>query len=155
MEMREINTLKLFVAIMLSVMIVACSKRQGVNKTTTVNQYEAINSQAVAMLNQNPDSAIVIVDSLEATGLYPECVLNMSRGTIYARMGSLRFAEFYLRKAVCEELHQIWPRGYYNGLYNLSTSIMMKGNLEEALKLSKAGYEEVTKETDPSLKVWG
>ena len=69
-------------------------------------------------------------------------------------MMSLRFAEFYLRKAICEELHEEWPRGYYMGIYNLGLSLQERSNLEEALKVSKAGYEEVEKESDPSLKIW-
>ena len=154
MEMREIKTLKLFAAIMLSVMIVACSKQQNESKDSTVNQYEAINAQAVTMLNQNPDSVFIFIDSLEATGEYPECVINLIRGNDYARLGSLRFAEFYLRKAVTQQLHQIWPRGYYNGQYNLGTSLMMKGNMEEAISISRAVNEELAKETDPKLRIW-
>ena len=73
---------------------------------------------------------------------------------MHGQMMSLRFAEFYLRKAICEELHEEWPRGYYMGIYNLGLSLQERSNLEEALKVSKAGYEEVEKESDPSLKIW-
>ena len=154
MKMREIKNFKLFAAIMLGLVIVACSKQHNESKESTVNQYEGINAQAVTMLSQNPDSVFIFIDSLEATGEYPECVINLIRGNDYARLGSLRFAEFYLRKAVTEELHQIWPRGYYNGQYNLGTSLMMKGNLEEAIKISRAVNDELAKETTPSLKIW-
>jgi hypothetical protein len=69
-------------------------------------------------------------------------------------MMSLRFAEFYLRKAISPELHDEWPRGYYMGIYNLGLALGEKSNLEEALKVSKAGYEEISQETDPSLRIW-
>ena len=95
-----------------------------------------------------------MLDSLEATDQYPECVINLLRGNMYGQMMSLRFAEFYLRKAIGEELHDEWPKGYYMGIYNLGLSLQEKSNLEEALKVSKAGYEEVAKETDSSLKIW-
>ena len=153
-KMRERKVLKLIAAMMLAIMFVACSEQKGENKTSTLSKYEEINAQAVRLLSQNPDSVFIFVDSLEATGKYPECVINLIRGNDYARLGSLRFAEFYLRKAIGDELHKIWPRGYYNGQYNLSTSLMMKGNLEEAMKLSQAANDELTKETDPKLKIW-
>ena len=140
---------------MAAVMLVACSKQQGEDKATSaIDEYEAINGNLAAMMNRNPDSMFIVLDSLEATARYPECIVNVLRGNVYARMVRLRFAEFYLRKAIGEELHDTWPRGYYNGLYNLGAALMQKGNLEEALKVSQASYKEVLQETDPSLKVW-
>ena len=147
--------LKALAFTVLTIMMVACSKQQSGKKADSVAEYERINREVVTMLSQNPDSSFVIIDSLEATGDYPACVTNLLRGNDYARLSSLRFAEFYLRKAVGDELHEIWPRGYYNGLYNLATSLMMKGNLEQAIIISKNTYEEWEKETDPALSVWG
>ena len=148
-------TFKALACMILTITLVACSKQQSEKKSDSVAEYERINREVVTMLSQNPDSSFLIIDSLEATGDYPACVTNLLRGNDYARLSSLRFAEFYLRKAVGQELHEIWPRGYYNGQYNLATSLMMKGNLEQALIISKSTYEEWEKETDPALKIWG
>lgn len=41
------------------------------------------------------------------------------------------------------------------GIYNLGLSLQERSNLEEALKVAQAGYEEIAKETDPSMKIWG
>ena len=140
---------------MLVIMSVACSRQQNEDKTgSTSDQYEIIRQEAAAILRENPDGAFAMLDSLEATDQYPECVINLLRGNMYGQMMSLRFAEFYLRKAIGEELHDEWPKGYYMGIYNLGLSLQEKSNLEEALKVSKAGYEEVAKETDSSLKIW-
>ena len=139
----------------LVVMFVACSKQQAGNNTTPASdQYETLRRDVAAMLNQNPDSAFVILDSLEATAQYPDYVINLLRGNMYGQLMDLRFAEFYLRKAICEELHDEWPKGYYMGIYNLGLSLQEKSNMKEALRVSKEGYEEVIKETDPSLKIW-
>lgn len=137
----------------LAVMCVACSK-QGKDMTSSSDQYETLRRDVAAMLRKNPDSAFVMLDSLEANAQYPDGVINLLRGNIYGQMMSLRFAEFYLRKAISPELHDEWPRGYYMGIYNLGLALGEKSNLEEALKVSKAGYEEVSQETDPSLKIW-
>ena len=40
------------------------------------------------------------------------------------------------------------------GIYNLGLSLQERSNLEEALKVAKAGSEEMMTETDPSLKIW-
>jgi serine phosphatase RsbU (regulator of sigma subunit) len=136
-------------------MFVNCSRQQGENQTTVASdQYETLRRDVAAVLRQNPDSAFIMLDSLEATGQYPDCVINLIRGNMYGQMMSLRFAEFYLRKAIGQELHDEWLRGYYMGIYNLALTLQEKSNLEEALKVSKAGYEEISKETAPSLKIW-
>ena len=146
--------LRTFCFIILAVVFVACSK-QDENMTTSASaQYETLRRDVAAMLSEEPDSAFVVLDSIEATNQYPDCVINLIRGNMYGQMMNLRFAEFYLRKAICEELHEEWPRGYYMGIYNLGLSLQEKSNLIEALKVSKAGYEEVSKESDPSLKIW-
>lgn len=139
----------------LAVMFVACSNQQDENTSTAASaQYETLRRDVATMLSEEPDSVFNVLDSLKAAGQYPECVINLIRGNMYGQMMSLRFAEFYLRKAIGEELHEVWPRGYYMGIYNLGLSLQERSNLEEALKVSKAGYEEVVQETDPSLKIW-
>jgi len=138
----------------LAVMFVACSE-QGEDKISpSSDQYETLRRNAAAMMSENPDSAFVFLDSLETTAQYPDCVINLLRGNLYGQQMSLRFAEFYLRKAISQELHDKWPKGYYMGIYNLGLSLQERSNLEEALKVTKAGYEEVEKETDPSLRIW-
>jgi tetratricopeptide (TPR) repeat protein len=41
------------------------------------------------------------------------------------------------------------------GIYNLGLTLEEKSNMEEALKVAEEGYEEVEKENDPKLKIWG
>ena len=138
-----------------AVMIAACSRQQDSNTTTAKsNQYETLRRDMAAILIQNEDSTFVVLDSLESADSYPVCVINLIRGNIYGQLMRLRFAEFYLRKAICQELHDEWPRGYYMGIYNLGLSLQERSNLEEALKVAKAGCEEAEKESDPSLKIW-
>ena len=148
-------SIRTFCFMILAVVFVACSSQQDEDTANAESvQYETLRRDMAAMLNEDPDSAFVVLDTLEAVGSYPECVINLIRGNMHGQMMSLRFAEFYLRKAICEELHEEWPRGYYMGIYNLGLSLQERSNLEEALKVSKAGYEEVEKESDPSLKIW-
>ena len=138
-----------------AVMIAACSRQQDSNTTTAKsNQYETLRRDMAAIMTQNEDSTFVVLDSLESADSYPVCVINLIRGNIYGQLMRLRFAEFYLRKAICQELHDEWPRGYYMGIYNLGLSLQERSNLEEALKVAKAGCEEAEKESDPSLKIW-
>ena len=138
-----------------AVMIAACSRQQDSNTTTAKsNQYETLRRDMAAIMTQNEDSTFVVLDSLESADSYPVCVINLIRGNIYGQLMRLRFAEFYLRKAICQELHDEWPWGYYMGIYNLGLSLQERSNLEEALKVAKAGCEEAEKESDPSLKIW-
>jgi hypothetical protein len=116
----------------LAVVLVACSKQQGEDKATSADRYETLRRDLAAMLGENLDSAFIMLDSLEATDQYPDCVINLLRGNMYGQQMSLRFAEYYLRKAICQELHDEWPKGYYMGQYNLGLSLQLKSNLEEA-----------------------
>ena len=153
--MTRITILRTLCLLILAVAFIDCSNPQGGNQATPASdQYESLRRDVAARMHQNPDSAFMMLDSLEATDEYAVCVINLIRGNIYGQMMSLRFAEFYLRKAIGQELHDEWPKGYYMGIYNLGLVLQEKSNLEEALKVSKAGYEEILKETDPSLKIW-
>ena len=154
-NMKRMDIHRTLWGMILVIMFVACSKQQGENKLGSISdQYEIIRQETAAMLHENPDSAFIMLDSLEATGQYADCVINLLRGNMYGQIMSLRFAEFYLREAISQKLHDEWPKGYYMGIYNLGLSLQERSNMEEALKVSEAGYEEVVKETDPSLKIW-
>ena len=151
-----LNNYRTLYFMILALVFVACSKQQdGSTSMSESEQYETLRRDVAAMLGEEPDQAFVVLDSLENAESYPVCVLNLIRGNMYGQIMSLRFAEFYLRKAICQELHDEWPRGYYMGIYNLGLTLQEKSNMEEALKVAEEGYEEVEKEDDPKLKIWG
>lgn len=90
----------------LAVVFAACSHRQdGDTTTATSAQYEALRRDVAAMLSDEPDSVFAMLDRLEISDQYPYCVVNLIRGNMYGQMMSLRFAEFYLREAIGEELN--------------------------------------------------
>ena len=69
--------LRTFCFIILAVVFVACSK-QDENMTTSASaQYETLRRDVAAMLSEEPDSAFVVLDSIEATNQYPDCVINL------------------------------------------------------------------------------
>jgi serine phosphatase RsbU (regulator of sigma subunit) len=153
--MNNLYSIRLFCFTILAVVLVACSNQQDEDTTDAASaRYEELRRNVAEILGEEPDSTFVVLDSIETAGSYPQCVVNLIRGNMYGQMMNLRFAEFYLRKAIGEELHEEWPRGYYIGIYNLGLSLQERSNLEEALKVAKRGYEEVENETDPSLKIW-
>lgn len=145
---------KAIFATILLILLAACAQQQDHGKKTAVSEFENVSKLAVEILSQNPDSLFGILDSLEAQKTYPLCVTNLVRGTSYARLSSIRFGEFYIRKALGDELHSLWPKGYYQGYYNLGAMLMMKGNLEEALKISQEAYAQLNQETDQQLKAF-
>ena len=107
----------------LAVVFVACSKPQGEGKTTEAEaSYYAVASKVDAVFARNSDSVFIFLDSIEATAQYPDYVINYLRGNSYALLTSYRLAELYLRKAVCKELHDEWPRAYYQGINNLGVT---------------------------------
>ncbi len=139
----------------LAVVLVACSKPQGEHKTTEAEaEYYHVASKVDAIFARNSDSVFVFLDSIAATAQYPDYVINYLRGNCYALRSSYRLAELHLRKAICKELHDEWPRAYYQGINNLGVTLLNITNQEEALKVSAAGYEELSKESDQRLKVW-
>jgi hypothetical protein len=108
-------------------MLVACSKQHaGGNASSASERYEALRQDVTAMLGQNPDSTFIILDSLETYALYPDYVIDLLRGNMYGQQMNLRFAEYYLRQAICKELHNEWPKEYYKGVYNLALSLQQK-----------------------------
>ena len=128
----------------LAVVFAACSHRQdGDTTTATSAQYEALRRDVAAMLSDEPDSVFAMLDRLEISDQYPYCVVNLIRGNMYGQMMSLRFAEFYLREAIGEELHEEWPQGYYMGIYNLGLSLQERSNLDEGDKTMQRCYDQL------------
>ena len=70
----------------LAVVFVACSSQQDEDTANAESvQYETLRRDMAAMLNEDPDSAFVVLDTLESVGSYPECVIISSEVTCMAR----------------------------------------------------------------------
>ena len=142
--------------VIVALVLVACSKPQDeADVNPEKEKYQAMFQEAFAVSERCPDSTFVYVDSIEATGQYPDYLISLLRGGFYNDQGNFRLTEFYTRKALCKELHDIFPGAYYNATHLLGVSLLNKSSLEEALRVSEAGYEEFQLETDPNLKDLG
>lgn len=87
--------------IIIAALLVGCCKQQCADESTaTPERFEAPRCDVAALLSQNQDSTFTVLDNLEAAGTYPDCVIDLIRGNMYGQLMSLRFAEFYLRKAI-------------------------------------------------------
>ena len=70
----------------LAVVFVACSSQQDEDTANAESvQYETLRRDMAAMLNQDPDSAFVVLDTLEASAAIPNVSSTSSEVTCMAR----------------------------------------------------------------------
>jgi serine phosphatase RsbU (regulator of sigma subunit) len=152
--MREKRIIRIVASLALAIVLIACSDSKTKSSKSTADEYQAAQAKSVSLLNQNPEEAFRYVDSLESSGNYPECVINMIRGVLNARVGNMLTASSESRKAITPEMHDIWPKGYYQCQYNLCTVTMMRGNMGEAIQQAQAATAQLKKDNNPDYKVW-
>ena len=152
--MREKRIIRIVASLALAIVLIACSDSKTKSSKSTADEYQAAQAKSVSLLNQNPEEAFRYVDSLESSGNYPECVINTIRGMLNARVGNMLTASSESRKAITPEMHDIWPKGYYQCQYNLCTVTMMRGNMGEAIQQAQAATAQLKKDNNPDYKVW-
>lgn len=135
------------------VALTACSKQQDKHQDESIQEYALLNSQTMARLQQNPQSAFEFLDSLEQKDEYPTEIINVIRGSIYLNSAEYKTSESCFRKALNENLHELWPFGYYNAAYTLCHIMNQRDNVEGAMRVATESLNRLTGETDPELEV--
>ena len=152
--MREKCFIKLAACFVLAIVLVACGGSQTKSRHSTVDEYQAAQVKILDFINHNPDEGFQFLDSIEASGSFPDCVVGVMRCVLNARVGNMLDAVTEGRKALTLELHDIWPKGYYQCQYNLCAVTMMRSNIGEAIQLAQSATDQLKEENNPELKIW-
>ena len=108
-----------------------------------------------SVIDEDMDSALHLIDSLEDKHLLPEHKVNFYRGQIHFKLGQELTAELYYKKALTsDDLLEERPSLYYFVSDQLSTILTVKGDQDGAVKTATEAYTIVQKDTTQEGHYW-
>lgn len=108
-----------------------------------------------SVIDEDMDSALRLIDSLEDKHLLPEHKVNFYRGQIHFKLGQELTAELYYKKALTsDDLLEERPSLYYFVSDQLSTILTVKGDQDGAVKTATEAYTIVQKDTTQEGHYW-
>ncbi len=108
-----------------------------------------------SVIDEDMDSALRLIDSLEDKHLLPEHKVNFYRGQIHFKLGQELTAELYYKKALTsDDLLEERPSLYYFVSDQLSTILTLKGDQDGAVKTATEAYTIVQKDTTQEGHYW-
>jgi len=146
------NLMAVVAAVVISAAMTGCTKHETKPQNLDTKSYAELLQKAVSMTQNTPQSAIAFVDSVEREDDYPIEVIDMTRGMVYVYITKKKEGEKYLNRALNENLHKIWPYGYYQVAYSLFNSLHTRDNIEQSLRVATDAYNRILTEDAPELE---
>jgi serine phosphatase RsbU (regulator of sigma subunit) len=146
------NLMAVVAAIVISAAMTGCAKQEAKQQNLDTKSYAELLQKAVGMTQSAPQSALELVDSAERAGNYPIEVIDMARGMVYVNITQRKESEKYLNRALNENLHKMWPYGYYQVAYSLFNSLHSRDNIEQSLRVATDAYNRILTEDAPELE---
>ncbi|MBQ7419421.1 MAG: HAMP domain-containing histidine kinase [Prevotella sp.] len=140
--------------ISLLLILCACAERSNVisGQSNTSDQQDSL---IQALIDENPDRALTLVDSLTQLHQIPEAKADFFRGQTHYRLGQELTAELYYKRSLTDDaLYQENPPTYYYVIDQLSTILTRKGDQDGALTISTKGYAIVKNDTTQTGRFW-
>ncbi len=132
----------------------ACSK-QGDSVSTHHDTNEGQDSIIQDMIEEEPEKALLLVDSLEQKHQISNYKANYLRGQIHYRLGQELTAELYYKRAIADNnLYNEEPKLYYYVADQLSTILTVKGDQDGALMTATDAYAVVQEDTTKIGQLW-
>ena len=146
------NLMAVVAAIVISAAMTGCAKQEAKQQNLDTKSYAELLQKAVGMTQSAPQRALELVDSAERAGNYPIEVIDMARGMVYVNITQRKESEKYLNRALNENLHKMWPYGYYQVAYSLFNSLHSRDNIEQSLRVATDAYNRILTEDAPELE---
>ena len=146
------NLMVVVAAVVISAAMTGCAKHETKQQNLDTKSYAALMQKAIGMTQNAPQDAIAFVDSVERKGDYPIEVIDMARGMVYVHITQKKEGEKYFNRVLNENLHKIWPYGYYQVAYSLFNSLHTRDNIEQSLRVATDAYNRILTEDAPELE---
>lgn len=154
MNLRKLKNIIIVTGVITIMGITACTshdKQVSFENKTQSKQDSIIQS----VIDEDMDSALRLIDSLEDKHLLPEHKVNFYRGQIHFKLGQELTAELYYKKALTSnDLLEERPSLYYFVSDQLSTILTVKGDQDGAVKTATEAYTIVQKDTTQEGHYW-
>lgn len=154
MNLRKLKNIIIVTGVITIMGMTACTshdKQVSFGNKTQSKQDSIIQS----VIDEDMDSALRLIDSLEDKHLLPEHKVNFYRGQIHFKLGQELTAELYYKKALTsDDLLEERPSLYYFVSDQLSTILTLKGDQDGAVKTATEAYTIVQKDTTQEGHYW-
>lgn len=154
MNLRKLKNIIIGTGVVTIMGMTACTshdKQVSFGNKTQSKQDSIIQS----VIDEDMDSALRLIDSLEDKHLLPEHKVNFYRGQIHFKLGQELTAELYYKKALTsDDLLEERPSLYYFVSDQLSTILTLKGDQDGAVKTATEAYTIVQKDTTQEGHYW-
>lgn len=154
MNLRKLKNIIIGTGVVTIMGMTACTshdKQVSFENKTQSKQDSIIQS----VIDEDMDSALRLIDSLEDKHLLPEHKVNFYRGQIHFKLGQELTAELYYKKALTsDDLLEERPSLYYFVSDQLSTILTLKGDQDGAVKTATEAYTIVQKDTTQEGNYW-
>lgn len=154
MNLRKLKNVIIVTGVVTIMGMTACTshdKQVSFENKTQSKQDSIIQS----VIDEDMDSALRLIDSLEDKHLLPEHKVNFYRGQIHFKLGQELTAELYYKKALTsDDLLEERPSLYYFVSDQLSTILTLKGDQNGAVKTATEAYTIVQKDTTQEGHYW-
>ena len=154
MNLRKLKNIIIVTGVITIMGMTACTshdKQVSFENKTQSKQDSIIQS----VIDEDMDSALRLIDSLEDKHLLPEHKVNFYRGQIHFKLGQELTAELYYKKALTsDDLLEERPSLYYFVSDQLSTILTLKGDQDGAVKTATEAYTIVQKDTTQEGHYW-
>lgn len=154
MNLRKLKNIIIVTGVVTIMGMTACTshdKQVSFSNKTQSKQDSIIQS----VIDEDMDSALRLIDSLEDKHLLPEHKVNFYRGQIHFKLGQELTAELYYKKALTsDDLLEERPSLYYFVSDQLSTILTLKGDQDGAVKTATEAYTIVQKDTTQEGHYW-
>lgn len=154
MNLRKLKNIIIVTGVVTIMGMTACTshdKQVSFGNKTQSKQDSIIQS----VIDEDMDSALRLIDSLEDKHLLPEHKVNFYRGQIHFKLGQELTAELYYKKALTsDDLLEERPSLYYFVSDQLSTILTVKGDQDGAVKTATEAYTIVQKDTTQEGHYW-
>ncbi len=154
MNLRKLKKIIIGTGVVTIMGMTACTshdKQVSFSNKTQSKQDSIIQS----VIDEDMDSALRLIDSLEDKHLLPEHKVNFYRGQIHFKLGQELTAELYYKKALTsDDLLEERPSLYYFVSDQLSTILTLKGDQDGAVKTATEAYTIVQKDTTQEGHYW-
>lgn len=154
MNLRKLKNVIIATGVVTIMGMTACTshdKQVSFGNKTQSKQDSIIQS----VIDEDMDSALRLIDSLEDKHLLPEHKVNFYRGQIHFKLGQELTAELYYKKALTsDDLLEERPSLYYFVSDQLSTILTLKGDQDGAVKTATEAYTIVQKDTTQEGHYW-
>lgn len=154
MNLRKLKNIIIGTGVVTIMGMTACTshdKQVSFENKTQSKQDSIIQS----VIDEDMDSALRLIDSLEVKHLLPEHKVNFYRGQIHFKLGQELTAELYYKKALTSnDLLEERPSLYYFVSDQLSTILTVKGDQDGAVKTATEAYTIVQKDTTQEGHYW-